>query len=53
MLPDIKDLMVFVPRSDNEPRNLRSSGLSTGKQALMTPRRASIEVKNATRQYVS
>ena len=50
---DVICLLVFVLCSDIELLSLRSSGLSMGKQALMTPRRASREVKSATRQYVS
>ncbi len=48
-----EDAVGFVPRSDSVSRSLWNTGFSNGKQALMTPRRASREVKSAMRQYVS
>ena len=45
-------LLAFIPCPDLELLSFSSNGLSMGKQALMTPSRASREVKTATRQHV-
>ena len=53
MLSVLEDFIVFVSLDLMEPRSLVSNGLKKGRQAHMTPRRTSRDVRSAIRQYMS